>query len=173
MDKLHWESLVRGVDCPLDAPRAGSNEHHDLVAALSVSSLYLVKNQTYRGQCVLIFDLHHAARPDQLSATEWHAFCTDLFEAQNAVMRTVRADHLNLESLGNVIPHLHWHIVPRYWDDPRWGEPIWLTSLAEMKDKRLPDEERLALISELQSALAMGRQQKGRTEQTSKPRTLP
>jgi diadenosine tetraphosphate (Ap4A) HIT family hydrolase len=156
VDKLQWESLVRGVDCPLDAPRARSNEYHDFVAALSVSSLYLVKNQTYRGQCVLIFDLRHAARPDQLSAQEWQAFCADLFAAQGAMMRTLRPDHLNVESLGNVVPHLHWHIVPRYWSDPRWGAPIWLTSLADMADRRLPEPERLALIGELQRALAGG-----------------
>ncbi|MGO9979598.1 MAG: HIT family protein [Candidatus Sulfotelmatobacter sp.] len=143
----------------MDAPRPRSNEYQDFVAAFSVSSLYLAKNQTYRGQCVLIFDLRHAARPDQLSAHEWQAFCADLFEAQGAITRTVRPDHVNVESLGNVIPHLHWHIVPRYWSDPRWGAPIWLTSLDDMADKRLPEHERFALISELQSALAVGQRQ--------------
>ena len=157
MDKQRWESLVRGVDCPLDAPRATSTEHWDFVAALSVSSLYLAENQTYRGQCLLIFDLRHAARPDQLSAHEWQAFCADLFVAQGAVARTVRPDHINIESLGNVVPHLHWHIVPRYWNDARWGAPIWLTSLADMADTRLAEHERQALISELQNALAVGR----------------
>src|SRR5579862_744099 len=121
MDKLRWKSLVSGVDCPLDSPRPLSNEHWDFVAALSVSSLYLAKNQTYRGQCLLVYDARHAARPDQLSAQEWQAFCADLFVAQGAISRTVCPDHINIESLGNVVPHLHWHIVPRYWDDPRWG----------------------------------------------------
>ncbi|HXJ17498.1 MAG TPA: HIT domain-containing protein [Candidatus Polarisedimenticolia bacterium] len=141
----------------MDAPRATSNEHWDFVAALSVSSLYLAKNQTYRGQCLLIFDLRHAARPDHLSAHEWQALCADLFVAQSAVARTVRPDHINIESLGNVVPHLHWHIVPRYWNDARWGAPIWLTSLADMADTRLDGKERVELIGELQNALAVGR----------------
>jgi len=157
MDRQRWESLVRGVDCPLDAPRATSNEHWDFVAALSVSSLYLATNQTYRGQCLLIFDLRHAARPDQLSAHEWQAFCTDLFVAQGAVVRTVRPNHINVESLGNVVPHLHWHIVPRYWNDGRWGAPIWLTSMADMAETRLNEHEREELISKLQSTLAVVR----------------
>ncbi len=71
-------------------------------------------------------------------------------------MRTVRPDHINVEALGNMIPHLHWHIVPRYWDDPRWGAPIWLTLMAEMAETRLPEQERRALISELHAALAVG-----------------
>ncbi len=47
--QAQWDQLVRGVNCPFDAPRADSNDHWDLVAHLGVSSLYLSKNQTYRG----------------------------------------------------------------------------------------------------------------------------
>jgi diadenosine tetraphosphate (Ap4A) HIT family hydrolase len=149
-----WSALVQGVECPLDAPRAETNQHWDLVAALSISSLYLTKNQTYRGHCQLIFDARHAARPDQLSGREWTAWCADLFRAQTAIMKTVRADHLNIESLGNVVPHLHWHIVPRYRSDPRWGAPIWLTSLADMPEHALAEEDRQHLIADLRQALA-------------------
>ena len=145
--------MAEGSQCPLDAPRPASNEHWDLIAPLSVSSLYLTRNQTYRGHCQLIFDVRHAARPDQLSREEWTSWCDDLYRAQGAIMRTVRADHVNIESLGNVVPHLHWHIVPRYRDDPRWGDPIWLTSLSDMIDTRLPDDERQALIAALRSAI--------------------
>ncbi len=155
MSDTRWHTLERGVDCPLDAPRPASNEHWDLIAALSVSSLYLSKNQTYRGHCTLIFDPRHATRLDQLSATEWRAFSDDLFRAQGAVMRTVRPDHINIESLGNVVPHLHWHIVPRYRDDPRWGLPIWLTPLSDMPDTRLQDKDREALIGALQAAVSL------------------
>jgi diadenosine tetraphosphate (Ap4A) HIT family hydrolase len=153
MDNQRWEALRRGEGCPLDAPRPASNEHWDFVAALGVSSLYLDKNQTYRGHCQLLFDPRHAARPDQLSAAEWSAWCADLFVAQQAIVRTVRPDHINVASLGNVVPHLHWHIVPRFKNDPRWGAPIWLTDLADMIQTRLPDEERGRLIDEIRSAL--------------------
>ena len=153
MDTERWESLARGVACPLDAPRPHTNDHWDFVAALSVSSLYLDRNQTYRGHCQLIFDSRHAAQPDQLSVEEWMSWCADLFRAQTAIMKTVRADHLNIESLGNVVPHLHWHIVPRYRNDPRWGAPIWLTSLADMPENTLAEQDRDTLIAGLRSAL--------------------
>ena len=74
----------------MDAPRPIANEFWDLVAPLSVSSLYLSTNQTYRGQCSLIFDLCHAARPDQLTSSEWAAFCADLCVAENAVVAVTR-----------------------------------------------------------------------------------
>ena len=152
MTNSRWEEFARGMGCPLDAPRPDSNDHWDFVVALSVSSLYLSKNQTYRGHCQLIFDPRHVARVDQLSASEWGALSSDLFTAQTAVMRTVDADHLNVESLGNVVPHVHWHIVPRYRGDPRWGSPIWLTSLDDMIDTRLSVEEQRALVTQLKAA---------------------
>jgi diadenosine tetraphosphate (Ap4A) HIT family hydrolase len=153
VDKAQWQLLVGGDGCQMDAPRPAANEFWDLVAPLSVSSLYLAKNQTYRGQCSLIFDLRHAARPDQLSAEEWTAFCLDLYAAQHAVMTVTRPDHVNVESLGNVVPHLHWHIIPRYVGDARWGMPIWTTPLSAMPDRRLDAADRQTLLDQLRAAL--------------------
>lgn len=55
-----WNEWAAGVGCPHDAPRPPNNEYVDFVAKLSVSSLYLAKDQTYRGACSLIFDPRHA-----------------------------------------------------------------------------------------------------------------
>jgi len=139
--------------CPLDAPRPRSNEHWEFVAQMSVSSLYLSANQTYRGQCVLVFDPRHVARVDELTEQEWSSMADDLFQAQRAVFSVANPDHMNIESLGNVVAHLHWHIVPRYRTDPRWGQPIWATPLESMIDTRLPAEERDRLVLDLRRAL--------------------
>src|SRR5262245_651187 len=149
-----WKSRVEGAGCPLDAPRPESTEWWDLVATLSVSSLYLAANQAYRGQCQLVFDPRHVARADQLTSPEWSAFAADLHVAQRAVMRTVQADHVNVEMLGNVVPHLHAHIIPRYVGDAMWGAPIWQVPLTSMPDVRLADADRAALIEALRRAVA-------------------
>lgn len=156
MAESGWREKVRGAGCPLCAPRADSNAEWDLVAKLSISSLYLAANQTYRGQCVVIFDPRHAARPDQLSAEEWASFSADLLRASNAVVRAVSPDHVNVASLGNVVPHLHWHVIPRYLGDARWGAPIWTSSLADMPDRRLTARERADLIARLRESLDGG-----------------
>lgn len=152
-DPRTWAARVAGDGCPMDAPRPASNEYWDLVGQLTVSSLYLSKNQTYRGQCQLIFDPRHVARLDQLSRPEWMSLASDLYTAQEAVMQTVRPDHVNVELLGNVVPHLHWHIIPRYVGDPKWGVPIWQAPLDTMPDTRLPDAERNELLAVLKRAL--------------------
>ncbi|HZI78316.1 MAG TPA: HIT family protein [Vicinamibacterales bacterium] len=152
-DRDDWTARVSGTNCPLCAPRPQSNDHWDLIAPLSVSSLYLAKNQTYRGQCQLIFDLRHAARLDQLTADEVAAFSRDLLAAHNAVARAARPDHMNVESLGNIVPHLHWHIIPRYVGDPQWGVPVWTNPLSSMPDRRLDEMEQASLIDAIRAAL--------------------
>jgi diadenosine tetraphosphate (Ap4A) HIT family hydrolase len=150
----HWDQWAVGAECPFDSPRSQSNDHWDLIAPLTISSLYLSRNQTYRGHCLLVFDPRHAVRPDQLSSPEWTSFCNDLYTAQAAIMQTVRPDHLNVEILGNVVPHLHWHIVPRYRGDPRWGGPIWTTHVSEFPVTPLLADEQADLIQKLRDALA-------------------
>jgi len=149
-----WQRLLDGEGCPFDAPRPDRNKYWDLVATLSVSSLYLDRNQAYYGYCLLIFDPRHAVRADQLTSDEWSAFCQDVRAAQTAIMREVAPDHINLAALGNAIPHLHWHIIPRYKSDPRWGKPVWVTSLREAPIREVEDDERSELIHRLRSRLA-------------------
>ena len=151
MDTARWERRARGDGCPFDAPRPDSNEEWEIVAPLSAATLYLSNNQTYRGHCLLILE-KHATRPDQLSPAEWSAFSADLHRAVSAITCTVRPDHVNVASLGNLVPHLHWHIVPRYRTDPRWGAPIWS---ADMPDTRLTAAEQRELVKDLRAALGL------------------
>jgi len=150
MNADQWDQLRRGVECPFDSRRADASDEWDLVSRLSASSLYLTKNQTYRGHCVLVLDLRHAVRPDQLSTEEWATFCADLHKVETAVTRVVKPDHINVASLGNVVPHLHWHVIPRYTTDPRWGAPIW----PEEARTELARDERERLLRALREAIA-------------------
>jgi diadenosine tetraphosphate (Ap4A) HIT family hydrolase len=152
MEETRWDRWAQGTECPFDVPRPQSNEHWDFIVSLTVSSLYLSSNQTYRGHCLLILDLRHATRPDQLSSDEWRAFCADLHLAEKAMMQALQPDHINIAILGNVVPHLHWQIVPRYRHDLRWEAPIWTTTLAEMTVTAMAAEERAGLIEKLRVA---------------------
>jgi diadenosine tetraphosphate (Ap4A) HIT family hydrolase len=147
-----WDELASGSRCPFDIPRVEPNAYWDSVVQLKVSTLCLLTNQTYRGHCILIYDPKHVVRPDELTAEEWAAFARDLHEAARSLVKVCRPDHLNVECLGNVMPHLHWQVIPRYRDDPRWGAPIYTTTLEEFHQKRLPDDERQRLILEIRDA---------------------
>jgi hypothetical protein len=130
-DKDRWESLVAGEGCPLDSPRASSNEHWDLVAQLTVSTLYLAKNQTYRGQCQLIFDPRHVARLDRLSRQEWSSFgrtCSRRSSGDGAVRPGSRERRVARKCCA--APALAHH--------PRWSATSWGAHLADALDS-MPD----------------------------------
>ena len=150
---MDWDELSRGNGCPFDPPRIEPNGYWDTVAQLKVSTLCLAKNQAYKGQCILLYDRKHVTRPDHLTLIEWSDFADDAHQAAVAVASVCEPDHLNVECLGNGIPHLHWHIVPRYKTDPRWGAPIWTTTREEAHEEHLSDSARAALIADLRAAL--------------------
>ena len=155
MTEAHSESaaVVKEHGCPFCAPRDGIDAFSIEVAPLSISTLYLDRNQTYRGQCVLIFDARHVEGLEALSRAEFNAFTLDLHVAARALTEVCDPDLMNYASLGNIIPHLHWHLVPRYRSDPRWGGPIYTTTWAEMIETPLEDVEYEAIVGLLRAAL--------------------
>jgi len=111
--------------CIFCDPRAPNNEYRREIARLQFSTLYLFSDQRFRGYCLLIFDPRHAVALDALTPAEYAGYLSDLRLSAKAIRAALEPDHMNLELLGNATPHLHWHIVPRYKTDPRWGRPIW------------------------------------------------
>lgn len=95
------------------------------IADLSISTLLLYREQRFRGYCILSFSAWDATSIESLSDSEYSQFMADVRTASKAIRAACNPDHMNYELLGNSNPHLHWHIVPRYKTDPRWGRPIW------------------------------------------------
>ncbi|MFN8457326.1 MAG: HIT family protein [Anaerolineae bacterium] len=120
-----WEDLQQGIGCYFCVPREANNEYRIEIARLSISTLYLFRDQRFRGYCLLIFDPRHAISLEELSKPEYSAFMRDLRAAAGTIRRALNPDHLNYACLGNSTPHLHWHIIPRYKNDLRWGQPVW------------------------------------------------
>ena len=58
---------------------------------------------------------------------------------------------MNYETLGNSLPHLHTHLVPRYTEDPRPGQPFPLS--AQAPEEKIPGDRLLAEAAELRSLL--------------------
>ena len=95
------------------------------IAELRISTLFLYREQRFRGYCILSFSAWAATNLEALTDLEYQQFMQDLRTAAAAIRSALHPDHMNYELLGNSNPHLHWHIVPRYKTDPRWGQPIW------------------------------------------------
>jgi diadenosine tetraphosphate (Ap4A) HIT family hydrolase len=48
-----------------------------------------------------------------------------VFAVEAVLRQLVLPDKINLASFGNMMPHLHWHVIPRWQDDRNFPEPIW------------------------------------------------
>ena len=126
MPREAWDALVRGDGCPLCAELAfdePANAYGHTVADLSISRLRLAANQFAAGYCVLIC-ARHVAEPYHLPAPERAAFFDDLMRAGEALDAVFRPLKMNFQLLGNAVPHLHCHIIPRYYGDPAPGRPL-------------------------------------------------
>lgn len=48
-----------------------------------------------------------------------------VFATEAALRELMTPDKINLASFGNVVPHVHWHVVPRFEDDRHFPNPVW------------------------------------------------
>lgn len=124
MQREQWDALIRGEECPACREvRSGSSDEGFVVARLQLSHLRLMRNQFVPGYCVLVCT-QHAPEPYHLSPDEQVRFFQDLVRATQALDRVFAPVKMNINLLGNLVPHLHAHLVPRYYGDPAPGRPI-------------------------------------------------
>lgn len=90
------------------------------ICKLDTSTVYLFREQTYRGRCNVVFDGHRKELFD-LSKEELSAFMIDVSRVAQAVTRAFSPDKLNYGAFGDTMPHLHMHVVPKYKDKENWG----------------------------------------------------
>lgn len=84
----------------------------------------LADEPDYPGFCRVILT-KHAAEMSDLSTGERLQLMAVVHAVENALRATLEVDKINLASLGNVVPHLHWHVIPRWRDDRHFPAPIW------------------------------------------------
>jgi diadenosine tetraphosphate (Ap4A) HIT family hydrolase len=111
--------------------------------------LYLNEDQFFRGYAILEYK-EHVKELFDLSGEARGLLMGHLCQAAKALQKVFSPDKINYELLGNKVPHLHWHIVPRFKSDPAWPEPIWRFSY---EPKKIADKEAGEWISRIKSRL--------------------
>jgi diadenosine tetraphosphate (Ap4A) HIT family hydrolase len=84
----------------------------------------LVDDADYPGFCRVTW-CAHAREMTDLSRPERAHLMEAVFTLESAVRRAMSPDKINLASLGNMTPHLHWHVIPRYADDAHFPGAVW------------------------------------------------
>ena len=83
-----------------------------------------VNDPDYPGFCRVIWKQHVQEMTD-LAVNERQHLMTVTFAVEQALRQVLSPHKINLASLGNVTPHLHWHVIPRYTDDRHFPNPVW------------------------------------------------
>jgi len=105
------------------------------VCQLSVSTLYLFRDQLYKGRCIVAFN-SHKTELFELDPNELDLFSQDLSIVANAIHKAFGSNKINYAAYGDLVPHLHFHLVPKYIGGECWGKAFEMNS----PNKVIPSE---------------------------------
>ena len=98
----------------------------------------LADEPDYPGFLRVILNRHVREMTD-LAPAERSRLMMMVCKTEQAVRDVMRPDKVNLASLGNVVPHLHWHVIPRFADDPHFPNPVWGSKQRDTPHAAPPD----------------------------------
>lgn len=114
-------------------------------------SVIMVDDAAYPGFCRVIWNDHvkemsDLPREDRLLINE------AVYQVELALVSVMKPLKVNLASLGNMVPHLHWHLIPRFEDDAQFPNPVWAPAVRTTDEPVL--EARRALLPQLAADIA-------------------
>jgi diadenosine tetraphosphate (Ap4A) HIT family hydrolase len=98
----------------------------------------LIDDPDYAGFCRVVWNSHVKEMTDLAPAQRNH-FMSVVFAVEMVLRELLNPAKINLASLGNQTPHLHWHVIPRYEDDAHFPDPIWSLRLRDGVARAIPD----------------------------------
>jgi diadenosine tetraphosphate (Ap4A) HIT family hydrolase len=139
---------MTAVACAFCAGGRPAADHR--IADLGLTVAYLHDDQFFPGWVVLVFR-RHATELFQLEAGERARMMDEVTRVAAALHAIFAPRKINYECLGNQIPHIHWHVIPRLAEDPAPREAVWTVSHAPV---RLAPAERMERIARLRAHLS-------------------
>jgi diadenosine tetraphosphate (Ap4A) HIT family hydrolase len=97
---------------------------HLRIADCGLTTAYLHEDQFFEGWTVLLLK-RHATELFLLTEEERGRLIEEVSAVGEVLSKRYRAIKINYELLGNQLPHIHWHLIPRHPDDPAPLEPVW------------------------------------------------
>lgn len=109
-------------DCPMC--RRWDADTDMRITELPNSYLILNRDQYFPGY-VLLFTKKHVTELFHLDREVRSALMEEVSSVAVALYDLYTPEKINYELLGNMVPHIHWHIVPRFSTESLWPRPIW------------------------------------------------
>jgi diadenosine tetraphosphate (Ap4A) HIT family hydrolase len=120
-----FEARRGGEGCPMCDRGGASDEEHGVGFMTGRwATAFLGRRPVRRGYGYVIWTGRHVAEPTELTAEEAAGFWHDVATAALAIEERYEPLKMNWMALGNSVPHLHVHLVPRHRDDLAAGGPV-------------------------------------------------
>ena len=115
----------------------------------------LVNDPDLPGFCRVIWN-HHVPEMTDLSHGEREHLMSLVFAVEEAVRHVMQPVKINIAALGNMVPHIHWHIIPRYRDDAFFPGSAWSKRIQELPANALEARQQhaQALPAAIKDAIA-------------------
>jgi diadenosine tetraphosphate (Ap4A) HIT family hydrolase len=111
---------ARNGDCPLCHPA----KPEQVLWADRRCRIILAQDREHPALCRVIWQGHVREMTDLRGVDRAH-FLRVVLALEQVLLKLARPRKMNLASLGNQVPHLHWHVVPRFADDAHFPDSIW------------------------------------------------
>jgi diadenosine tetraphosphate (Ap4A) HIT family hydrolase len=111
------------------------------VCQLNKSTVYLFKDQTFRGRCVVAYREHYTEL-FQLAPSDLHEYTDEVAGVARVMFEILKPKKISYAIFGDLVPHIHYHLVPKYENGTLWGEffcsrPLPATTLPEAEFEAL------------------------------------
>ena len=151
-----WSDRKAGKDCAICRALAqvdgkDSGDNWVWIHDGGFTRTYLERHSRLPGYCVVVWKNGHVVEPHDLDPDAAAGYWRELLEVGRAIEARFQPVKLNYQMLGNWVPHLHTHVLPRYLDDPAPGGPLpWGSHLST---GLLPETEARAQAQDLRRLL--------------------
>ena len=96
----------------------------ELIASNALLRVVRVHDEKYPAFCRVILN-RHVTEMTYLSTDECYQLMDAVFVVERTMLDALNPRKINLASFGNMVSHLHWHVIPRFEDDPHFPNAVW------------------------------------------------
>lgn len=146
-DLIRSEAHAPTPGCPMC--RKWEDDSDLRIAELDYCYIVLNRDQFFNGYC-FVFAKDHVTELFHLDMVTRQGIIEEVNRVAAALFQVFSPTKINYELLGNMVPHMHWHLIPRFTNDPLWPKPIWS---APHTEAALSTEEYRQRIEQIRSAL--------------------
>jgi diadenosine tetraphosphate (Ap4A) HIT family hydrolase len=111
-----------------------------------------IHDSPFAGWCRVVWNRHEEELTD-LSEADRNRLMAAAFAVEAGLRKLLAPAKINIASLGTALPHVHWHIIPRFADDTHFPEPVWSTPLRPHSGRTVSPEFVASMQAHLDTAL--------------------